>query len=251
MRGDTLDKNQALENVNPFPFIDKGGACNKVRLVKEKFVKFEGGTVVQDGELAVLFELARGVGHDITDEGYCIDIGTYYGISAMAMAIGVSESRRLRKPVFTIDAYSPNRLGLEQNKPYTKLNFDLGSYLRGTPQRPTRSLLCRGVAYSFGLDDYLCQIIHDSILYLRICQIPLRLAFVDGSHDFCTLRTELDLLWKLLLPGGYIICHDCYAELTPLVILAVSHFIDSMETNQYTFYKHESMIIIRRCQDEH
>ena len=244
-----MDKNQdfesPLENINPFPFIDKEGACGKIELVKAKFEEFEGKTPTRNEHLAVLFELARGVGHDITDEGYCLDIGTFYGMSAMVMVVGVSESRRIQKPVFTIDEYSPSRMVLEENKPYTKLNFDLEDYLHGGHQRSIRPFLCRGVAYSFGLESYLCQIIHDSVLYLQTCQIPLRLAFVDGIHDFCTPRTELDLLWKLLLPRGYIVCHD-YCKPTPLVVSAVNHFITSIEPDQYTLYKYPGMIIIRR-----
>ena len=36
--------------------------------------------------------------------GYCLDFGTWFGLSALSMAFGVQESRLPLHPVLTIDA---------------------------------------------------------------------------------------------------------------------------------------------------
>ena len=101
-----------------FPFENEQKSLEKISFLRNTVDKFHGHTFTQDEALALLFELA-----DVPDTGYCLDFGTWFGLSALSMAFGVRESRLPLHPVFTVDAYSPRRHYLEDdNFEYKRLD---------------------------------------------------------------------------------------------------------------------------------
>jgi predicted O-methyltransferase YrrM len=48
----------------------------------------------------------------------------------------------------------------------------------------------------------------DSMEARREIEGPVRLLFVDGCHEYGSVRRDLDLYQDLLPPGGWVACHD-------------------------------------------
>jgi len=231
-----------------FPFENKQKSLEKISFLRHTVDKFHGRTYTHDEELALLFELARGSGFDVPDTGYCLDFGTWFGLSALSMAFGVRESRLPLHPVLTVDAYSPRRHYLENdNFKYKRSDtFNIDVYLDQTGGRP---ICLRGAAYYLGLEDYICQFVFDSVNLLRqpFMDIPIRLAFLDSSHDISTVDSELKLVLKKLLPGGWIVFHDyCDRNAYSIsVCMAANNFIDSRLEQDINVFQYRTTLAIR------
>ena len=59
--------------------------------------------------------------------------------------------------------------------------------------------------------------------WLQRLDQPVDLAFVDATHDYRSVKAELNLLWPRLAPDGFILCHD-YSEKYDGVRHAVDRF---------------------------
>ena len=193
----------------PFKFVNLEESLKKVEQVKEAFGTVERLNFTLDEELAALFELARGAGHTQTQKGYCIEIGTYRGVSAMVMAQAIKESRVVQAPMFTVDSYQPgsSRFNLERHN-LMPINFDLEDDRYLQQQGASKIGLARRAAYRLGLQDYLVQVLHDSVRFLQLFNLPIRFAFIDGGHDFNSCYSEAMFIKQLLMPGGAIAFHN-------------------------------------------
>ena len=205
--------------VSKFHFQDREEAYHNTNFLTRELYNLEGDSLTNDGEHGVLFELARGTGHIEATEGYCLDLGTYYGASALVMAQGVKESRVCDGPVWTVDAYPVDRLALERGYSPTALADE--DWIEKTSKKP---MVIRAVAHRLGLSDYIVQVIHDSPKFLKLFNLPVRLAFIDSSHDYETCFYETLLVQELLVPGGAIVYHD--VEEHEPVQKVVEHFYD-------------------------
>ena len=220
--------------IKDFEFVNKTESIEKVRQVKEVFGDVKNLNFTLDEELAALFELARGTHHTPTHDGYCIEFGTYRGVTAMVMAQAVKESKVVLPPVFTVDSYVPGhfRMHLEKNRlmPLTFPDDLLGEQYQ-RQQGAEKIGLARMVAYKLGLQDYLAQVLHDSLRFLKLVNLPIRFAFLDSNHDFNTCYNEAMLVKELLLPGGAIAFHNTE-------IPAVKNAINSLLGNSTLFQIH-------------
>ena len=225
-----------------FEFVDKPESLEKVQQIRDAFGPVENLNYTLDEELAALFELARGTHHTQTQEGYCIELGTYRGVTAMVMAQAIKESRIVLPPVFTVDSYVPSsfRLYPEHNK-LMPLAFEDGvlgdKYLQ--KQGADKMGLARMIAYKLGLQDYLAQVIHDSLRFLRLFNLPIRFAYIDSSHDFTTCYNEAMLIKQRLVPGGAIAFHN---NEIPSVMNAMSCLFD----DEKCFRLHGLSVFYRR-----
>ena len=191
-----------------FEFIDEEQAVNKVRLIRACHEQMGGKALTSDRELALLFELARGFGHSDITEGYCLESGTFYGLSALCMAYGVKESRMMQSPVFTIDAYQPYRLVLEDHELMLNQRDKIDDYETNLP----KPITARNTAIKLELENHLCQVIYDSNFFLHDIGLLIRFAFLDSSHEVATLTNEILQIRKNLVKGGCIAFHNYEME---------------------------------------
>ena len=49
---------------------------------------------------------------------------------------------------------------------------------------------------------------HDTTIINSISDVDM--LFVDGDHSYEGCLNDLNLWWERLIPGGHIVCHDCY-----------------------------------------
>ena len=156
-------------------------------------------------ELVCLYELARNAALPQSDDGCIFECGTWFGFSAVVMAQGLKESRLSDYPVFTVDSYPADRGQLEKRKWLTlPEGFDWLQWQRDNPQQT----VFRSIVHRLELSDYVVSVAHDSVRYLKLFNLPIRLAFIDSSHDVATCHSEALLIKKLLVPGGAIVFHD-------------------------------------------
>ena len=208
--------------------MNESEAIKKTDQIRKIFESVGGNSFSGTAELAVLFELARGVGHMEATSGYCLDLGTYYGLSALVMAQAVKESRTETLPVLTVDAYPIDRGILENSNILSPIMYS-DYFADNDVERDwikthgLRPITARATAYKLGLEDYMIQVIHDSIKFLQLFKLPIRLAFIDSSHDYTTCLNEVALVKRLLVPGGVIVFHDREFEQVSKVI---KHFCE-------------------------
>ena len=216
-----------LDKLTEFSFIQKEESVDKVKQIRSIHEELGGLTYTREEELAILFELARGIGHYDGDDGYCLDLGTYYGLSGLVMAQGIKESQIYTYPVLTIDSYPFNPRKLEKNE-LVSVSSDVGQIDKEWINKVgCMPMTAHGVAIKIGLCDYLVQTIHDSVKFLQLFQGSIRLAFIDSSHDFATCFNEASLVKQLLVKGGKIVFHDSN-------LLGVPKVLKSFEGEAFT-----------------
>jgi len=209
-----------------YEFINYDDSRKVVMQIEKTSQELGGHTYTSWDELMVLYELARNACFPQTEDGCIFECGTWFGISAMVMAQGLKESRLSDYLVFTVDAYPPlrrqveGRLGLTladaypvYKKGYEKRTeeiiseeFDYHDWQRRNPQQT----VARSLMHSLELADYIVAVVHDSVRYLKMFNLPIRLAFIDSSHDVATCYNEALLIKEKLVPGGTIVFHDSH-----------------------------------------
>ena len=190
---------------------------------------YDSPTAVED--CVMIYELVAGMGHQTPQKGICLDLGTFYGYSALTMAMALKRSRFYESPVYTVDAYHPHDSWLE-HQPFP-FEYDIHNYVK----EQNKPVWVRGLAYHLGLEDYLCQVICDSISFLRQFSCPVRIAFLDDSHDASTVTTEINLLWTLLEKRGWLIFHDYEEPHIPESHIQVKSVVDMFMERQRDIFK--------------
>lgn len=105
--------------MNDYEFIDFDDSLRVINHIEDVYKPLNGHTFTSDGELAVLYELARNACLPKTEDGCIFECGTWFGISAIAMAQGLKESRLSNYTVYTVDAYPPLRGQVESRQGLT------------------------------------------------------------------------------------------------------------------------------------
>lgn len=195
---------------------------------------YDSPTGVED--CMMIYELVAGMGHQTPQKGVCLDLGTLYGYSALTMAMALKRSRFYEAPVYTVDAYHPQESWLEHQP--CPFEYDIHDYVT----KQDKSVWVRGLAYHLRLEDYLCQVICDSISFLKQFKYPVRIAFLDDSHDASTVTTEINLLWPLLEKRGWLIFHDYEEPHIPESHIQVKSVVDMFMERQRDIFK-----VLRYC----
>ena len=192
--------------MDDYKFVNFDDSMTVVNRIGDVYQELNGRSFSRAHELAVLYELARGACTLTSKEDGCIlDCGTWFGKSAVVMAQGLKESRIYNYPVFTIDNYAPDKGILEHREMLTiDKDFDWIEWQKENQQ----PVVFRSIVYRLELADYIVQTISDSVRYLKLFNLPVRLAFIDSSHDIGTCYNEALLIKELLVPGGVIVFHD-------------------------------------------
>lgn len=150
------------------------------------FALASGGLMAPE-EAETLHQLARD-----TADGCIVEIGSYHGLSTVALAKGARRGHRVK--VYAVD-------------PYVRFTGPLGTTFEPRNRRRLlQNLLLAGVA-----DDVWC--IHlQSEQAARGWREPVGLLWIDGDHSYEGVRKDFDGWSPHLLPGGLLAFHDSTDE---------------------------------------
>ena len=154
-------------------------------------------------EAGALFDLAADA------NGPIVEIGSFHGRSTTALALGSMAGSG--QPVTAIDSFE----GVPSTDRPT--NFGVKSPPPSTPE------LLRANLDKFGINGQV-QIVakrsHDAAAEVGSCGV----LFIDGGHDYETVRKDLELYLPKVLPGGSVILHDV-TDGDPGVLRAVDEMV--------------------------
>lgn len=178
---------------------------------------------VDDAELGLLYELSRGLHHDRPDtQGYVVELGTYFGGSSSAMAIGLRDSPTKWKPVITVDSYGQPKWDLAPGEFPHCHDDPEGHVERHAKARETFWKL--GIAY-----HYVCSMttrVHDT--FWELWAKPIRVIFIDSSHLYERTCMQIDGALNHMVEDGWLVFHDYHdGEWGKGVIPAVNRFLDT------------------------
>lgn len=158
-----------------------------------------------DREAGALFDLASQA------RGPIIEIGSWRGRSTAALALGAQAGTR--QPVFAVDSF----IGVPPGDRPTVAGIQPGWH-SSSPEALRRNLDAAGVNGGVTIVPYASQ---DALPYLPSeCDV----LFVDGGHDYPTVRRDFELYLPRVRLGGSVLIHDCW-EGDPDVVRAVDDVI--------------------------
>lgn len=181
-----------------------------------------------EGEHEALWDLAT---RDVP--GNILEIGSWMGKSACILA-GACADHHPGTFVMCIDTFTMSGTD-QQQKHHEKL---VGG--------------AHGTFYDFisaakrlGFYDQTIPIGQFSQKALKIIQGPLRLAFIDGAHDYDNVEAEVRLCLPLIAPGGSIALHDVYSGTYPELLAFINERMLTDPTLEY-IGKANSIAIFRK-----
>lgn len=151
----------------------------------ETFGRIEGWLSKEEARL--LFETAK----RIPDNGVIVEIGSWKGKSTIFLATGSRTSGRAK--IYAID---PHRGDYTNRSVKSKLVSSLGDFKNNINNAQ--------------VDDLIVPVAKKSEDAAKGWNKKINLLFIDGLHDYESVKKDY-LLWsKYLVPGGRIMFHDAY-----------------------------------------
>jgi hypothetical protein len=160
---------------------------------------FKGFLATEEAEL--LYTLAR----EAALRGPCLEIGSYCGQSAAYLGLGCREVGGL---LFTIDHHA----GSEEQQPGQPY-FDPDLLDPRTGRIDTLPWL-RKTLRELGLEQSVVPIVASAETLAGVWGTPLSLLFIDGGHAFRAAFNDYSGWVSHLMPGGYLLIHDLFADPT-------------------------------------
>jgi hypothetical protein len=144
---------------------------------------------IRRDEARCLYELAQ----EASEKGVIVEIGSYCGLSTMALAKGSSRNQGI--PIFAID-------------PHEYVDPD-GSVRRGRWDYVPRDNIAffKNVLFS-GMAEIVRPINLPSWTAAAGWDRPISLLWVDGNHGYEAVRKDFADWSKFVIQGGYIVFHD-------------------------------------------
>ena len=214
-----------------FPFRNYDASYREVMLIRDAF----DDVITTRREQVLLYELASGF-HDSAAHGVILEIGTHYGSSTAVMAHAAKHNGR-EVPVFTLDWYKYYTL---DDTPNLEVSHRLNNRLRHV----------RRVFHELDLQDEICQVVCDSKSFLPLWRLPIRLAFVDGTHSYHAVKREIQTLSDYVVDGGWIVFHD-YAHKG--VAQAIDEFVETQSVDAVRTFRVDDILAVQRigglCKD--
>jgi predicted O-methyltransferase YrrM len=138
-------------------------------------------------------------------EGSIVEIGSFKGRTTTSLALASSQSKKQK--VYAIDPLE-----------------DPG----------VRAQFLENIKTS-GIADYIIPIFKKSAAAGADCQVPVRLLFIDGCHEYGAVKEDI-LQWKeKLIDGGIIAMHDYIAQNPPEFISGVRKAVEECILNSPEF----------------
>ncbi len=146
-----------------------------------------------------LYTIAREAGK----LGPCLEIGSYCGKSTICIG---TACREINGTLFAIDHHT----GSEEQQPGEEY-FDPGLFNYQTFQVDTLTTF-RETLRQADLLDTVVPLVCQSHVAARHWETPLALVFIDGGHAVETVRLDYDSWANHVMPGGYLVFHDVFAN---------------------------------------
>ncbi len=147
-----------------------------------------------DSQGLALYQMARSPA-----AGGVLEIGSFCGKSTLFIALGCKHSNS------TFYAVDPHKRMSEGGKEQWGLNY---YPFTGNSLRELRDTLD-----SCNLATYVTLMIATSEEARRqFSTQPLKLLFIDGSHDYADVRLDYELWHEMIVPGGHLVFHDSNTE---------------------------------------
>jgi cephalosporin hydroxylase len=177
------------------------------------------------GEHELLWEL----GHS-SPSGNILEIGSWMGKSACILA-GTCIERLDNSKVICIDPFDMQ--GTDWQRDFHKLI---------TSGKLTTFDTFIHNAKSLGFYETVIPVAHSSQSVLPYLTLPLRLAFLDGWHDYKHVSLEFNYVSKMVVAGGFIAFHDATEDFP-----GVKKFVDELKCNSsWEMYKSIGSIVAFR-----
>jgi len=130
-------------------------------------------------------------------QGHVLEIGTWQGKSACVLA-GACVEKSDDSMLVSVDTFDMS--GTERQLGYYQA---VHRRSRGTFYEFNEN------AQRFGFSSRVIPIAAPSIrLKQLLAATPLRLAFIDGRHDYIGVKEDISLVMPLIVAGGIVACHD-------------------------------------------
>jgi hypothetical protein len=170
-------------------------------------------------EASALYELA----HDA--QGPIVEIGSWHGRSTAVLALASMEGNY--QPVYAIDPFSP------------VLQTITGEVTQASSPELLRANL-DGAGVN-GLVHIVAKNSKDAI-----AEVPdqIGVLFVDGAHDYESVKRDLAYLSKVQI-GGYVAIHDCH-EAEPGVVKAVDEVMSADPSKWRCRWRADTIVIFER-----
>lgn len=154
---------------------------------------------IAEEEAIALHEMAQLA----AQSGPCLEIGSYCGLSSAYLGSGCRESGGI---LFSIDHHR----GSEEQQP-GQAYFDPDLLDPNTGLVDTLPHFLRTIR-NLSLEDTVIPIVAPSTTVARYWKTPLSLLFIDGGHTFEAVFNDYACWVSHLLPGGYLLIHDLFAD---------------------------------------
>lgn len=151
---------------------------------------------------------------------YILEIGTWLGRSAINMAKCIKENN-LNTKIVCVDTWLGS---LEM----------IGDRFPANRGQLVKNGICKAYEYflanvkKHGVEDIIIpfpQTSFNALRYLMVNNVFFDLIYVDGSNYFEDIKSDIDLSWNLLRPGGIVFGDDYRNFHWPHIQMAVNQFV--------------------------
>lgn len=158
-----------------------------------QFVKdsYEIDGYLDNSEGLCLYLLAR-YGSKI---GRVVEIGSFQGKSTYWLASGVRDSND--NTMITIDHHNGNKEHNDSSNMHSKF----------FPKGGTKNIFKENME-KYKLMDWITPMYVDSMTAASKFNEPIRLLFIDGSHEYQDIKNDVLIWGKKVVSGGIIVIHD-------------------------------------------
>lgn len=137
-----------------------------------------------DGEARLLFELAR----QASSAGVIVEIGSWKGKSTICLATGSREGPRVK--VYAIDPH----IGSEEHHGASGRVWTFDEFKANIKRA--------------GVEDEVVPLVKMSTDAARDFNLPVSLLFIDGAHDFDSVKADFEAWFPKVINGGVVAFHD-------------------------------------------
>ncbi len=143
------------------------------------------------------------IGKICAPKGPCVEIGSYCGLSAICLGMGIKEENGI---LFSIDHHR----GSEEHQ-FGEEYFDPDLYDHKAKRVNTFYEFEKNIERA-GLIDTVIPIVGKSHIVARGWATPLSLVFIDGSHSFEAAKRDYICWAPHLIEGGILAIHDVFFD---------------------------------------
>jgi len=138
-----------------------------------------------EAETVLLYELAR----QADPKGVIVEIGSWKGKSTVCMAKGAEAGKGAK--IYAIDPH----IGSEEHQVGGKKVWTFDQFKANIKR--------------MGVEQRITPIVETSIAAAKDFNQPVSLIFIDGAHDFDSVKEDFETWYPKVIEGGVIAFHDC------------------------------------------